>query len=140
MITNIRFRYSDPRFFAWPPDGKDLTIASEPEGVISNFPISGGDARTVLRFKDLGIAEVGWLRWSSDGRRLGFQGIEGGNSKLYIYHLDNAKLERFDGDAPWYWSPDNKWISYFANERVKTRPGGVIWELDVEETLAKLSK
>lgn len=41
---------------------------------------------------------------------------------------------------PWYWSSDNKWISYFANERVKTRPEGVIWELDVEESPAKISK
>jgi Tol biopolymer transport system component len=141
VITNIRFYYSDPRFFAWSPDGKDLTIASEPEGVISNFPISGGDARTVLRVKDLGIDQVGCLRWSSDGRLLGFQGTEGGKRKLYIYHLDNAKLDRFAGSTtPWYWSPDNKWISYFADENVKTRPEGVLWELDVEEALAKLDK
>lgn len=100
VIANIRFRYSDPRFYVWSPDGKELTIASEPEGVISNFPISGGDPRTLLRVKDMGIDRIGWLRWSPDGRRLGFQGTEGGSSKLYIYHLDNAKLERFDGDAP----------------------------------------
>jgi Tol biopolymer transport system component len=97
--------------------------------------MSGGDARTVLRVKDRRIDQVGWLRWSSDGRLLGFIGTEGGNQKLYIYHLDNARLDRLDGNSPWYWSPDNKWISYFANERVKTRPEGVIWELDVEEAL-----
>ena len=64
-----------------------------------------------------------------------------GGRKLYIYHLDNAKVDRFDGDAPWYWSPDNKWISYFAEDQsVKTRPEGVLWEMDVEEALAKLDK
>ena len=140
VITNIHFRYSDPRFYAWSPDGKALTIASEPEGIISSFPISGGDARTVLRVKDRGIDRVGRLRWSPDGRLLGFLGTEGGKDKLYIYHLDNAKLDRFDGcDTPWYWSPDNQWISYIAeDEEVKTRPEGVLWELDVEESLAKI--
>jgi Tol biopolymer transport system component len=140
VITDIRFRYTWPRFYVWSPDGKDLTIASEPEGIISNFPISGGDARTVLRPKDMGIDRVGWLRWSPDGRLLAFQGTEGGNQKLYVYHPDNDKLERFDGDAPWYWSPDNKWISYFSMETVKTRPEGILWEMDVEEALAKLAK
>jgi Tol biopolymer transport system component len=39
------------------------------------------------------------------------------------------------------WSPDGKWISYFSeDEEVKTRPEGVIWELDVEESLAKIAK
>jgi beta-lactamase regulating signal transducer with metallopeptidase domain/Tol biopolymer transport system component len=142
VIARMGFGYRDPRFFGWSPDGKELTIASEPEGVISSFPISGGDGRTVLRAKDKGIAHVGRLRWSPDGSLLGFIGTEGGKEKIYIYHLDNAKLDRFDGcDTPWYWSPDNKWISYFSeDEEVKTRPEGVIWELDIEEALTKLDK
>jgi beta-lactamase regulating signal transducer with metallopeptidase domain/Tol biopolymer transport system component len=141
VITDIRFRYDWPRFYAWSPDGKELTIASEPDGVISNFPISGGDARTVLRVKDMGIDRVGWLRWSPDGRLLAFQGgIEYPDQKLYVYHPDNAKLDRFDGDAPWYWSPDSKWISFFSEQTVKTRPEGVLWEMDVEEAITKLAK
>jgi len=137
--------YADPRFYAWSPDGKGLTIVSEREGIISHFPISGGDARTILRLKDIGIESAGWLRWSPDGRALGFQGTEGGTPKVYVYQPDNAKLERLDcgapGDvAPWYWSPDSKWISFFVEQAVKTRPEGVLWEMDVEETLAKLAK
>lgn len=58
-----------------------------------------------------------------------------------MYHLDKAKLDRFDGGTtPWYWSPDYKWVSYFSDENVKTRPEGVIWELDLEEALARLSQ
>jgi len=142
VITGIPFRYGDPQFFAWSPDGNELTIASEPEGTIFNIPISGGDARTVLRVKDKGITHVGRLRWSPDGRLLGFIGTEGGEEKIYIYHLNNSKLDRFDGcDTPWYWSPDNKWISFFSeDESVKTRPEGILWEMDIEEALAKLTR
>jgi len=129
-----------PRLYAWSPDGKELTIVSQKEGIISNFPISGGDARIVLRPGDMGISGVGWLRWSPDGRALGFHGSEGWNEKVYIYHPDNAKLERFDGEAPWYWSPDGKWISFFVEQPIKTRPVGIVWEMDVEEAITKLGK
>ena len=144
IITDIRFRYAWPRFYVWSPDGKELTIASEPEGVISNFPISGGDARTVVRLKDLGIDRAGWLRWSPDGRLLAFQASTGQKQTLYTYQPDRAKPDRLsDSDneiGPWYWSPDNKWISFFSPQTVKTRPEGILWEMDVEEALAKLAK
>jgi hypothetical protein len=90
--------------------------------------------KSVTKVPTLLVSMYSWLLLT--GRLLGFIGTEGGNQKLYIYHLDNARLDRLDGNSPWYWSPDNKWISYFANERVKTRPEGVIWELDVEEALS----
>jgi len=146
VITDVcPVGYTEPRFYAWSPDGKELTIASEREGIISNFPISGGDAKTIVRLKDLGIDSAGWLRWSPDGRALGFQGTEGGTPKVYVYQPDNAKLERLDcgapGDvAPWYWSRDGKWISFFAEQAVKTRPEGVLWEMDVAEAITKLAK
>jgi tricorn protease len=144
IITDIRFRYTWPRFYVWSPDGKELTIASEPEGVISNFPISGGDARTVVRLEDLGIDRVGWLRWSPDGRLLAFQASTGQKQTLYTYQADRAKPDRLsDSDSeigPWYWSPDSKWISFFSPQIVKTRPEGILWEMDVEEALAKLAK
>jgi beta-lactamase regulating signal transducer with metallopeptidase domain/Tol biopolymer transport system component len=132
------------RSYAWSPDGKELTIASENEGVISNFPISGGEAKTVLRVKNLGISRVGWLRWSPDGRLLAFQASVGQKQTLYTYQPDSAKPDRLadsNGEiGPWYWSPDSKWISFFSMETVKTRPEGVLWEMDVEKALAKLAK
>ncbi len=38
------------------------------------------------------------------------------------------------------WSPDSKWISYFAEEVVKVQPEGILWELAIDEALAKLAK
>jgi Tol biopolymer transport system component len=131
-------------FCAWSPDGKELTIVSESGGIISSLPISGGNARTVVRPKDMGIRAVGGLRWSPDGRALAFRGKEEGTSRanLYVYRPDSAKLERLDdnGYEGSYWSPDSKWISYLSGRDVKVRPEGVLWEMDVEEALAKLAK
>ena len=143
LIADLRFAAGSSRINTWSPDGRELTIASE--GVISNFSISGGDARTVLRPKDMGIDDVSWPRWSPDGRLLAFQD---GTPKLYVYRPDSAKPEPLSGSTsgnvigllPWSWSPDSKWISCFSMETVKTRPEGVLWEMDVEEALTKLAK
>ena len=129
---------------AWSPDGKELTILSKSGEVISSFPISGGNARTVLRPKNTGIDNVRCLRWSPDGRFLAFEGgIGRSDQKLYVYHPDSAKLEPFDCDEQtrfWYWSPNSKWISFASQPVIKTRPEGILWEMDVEEALAKVAK
>ena len=147
VIADLPFATGSSRINTWSPDSKELTIASE--GVISSFPISGGDARTMVRPKDMGIDDVSWPRWSPDGRLLAFQGgTPYGSQKLYTYRPDSAKPELLSGSDsggeillfPWSWSPDNKWISYFSMETVKTRPEGVLWEMDVEEALANLAK
>jgi Tol biopolymer transport system component len=132
-----------PGRWTWFPDGKELTAVSEDEGIIANFPIAGGDRRRVVPLKDLGIAQVSWLRWSPDGRFLAFQGGAGRmDMKLYVYQPDDAKLQRLADEnvAPFYWSPDSRWISFFSTQPVKTRPEGVLWEMDVEEALAQLAK
>jgi beta-lactamase regulating signal transducer with metallopeptidase domain/Tol biopolymer transport system component len=128
--------------YGWFPNGKEVTVACEEDGIIANFPITGGGPRIVARLKDLGMERVSWVRWSPDGHLLAFEGGTGRRDmKLYVYQPDNAKLQRLsDAVAPFYWSPDNKWISFFSAQIVKTRPEGVLWEMDVEEALAKLAK
>ncbi len=37
-------------------------------------------------------------------------------------------------------SPASKRICYFSGQSVNTRPEGVLWEMDVEEALARLEK
>jgi len=142
VIADLPYGAGSSGINTWSPDGKELTIVSE--GVISNFPIAGGDARTLLRPKDAGIADVSYLQWSPDGRLLAFRGgTPYGSQKLYTYRPDNAKPEPLSGNEilwDWCWSPDSTWISYFSMQTVKTRPEGVLWEMDVEEALAKLVK
>ncbi|MHC1769647.1 MAG: M56 family metallopeptidase [Verrucomicrobiia bacterium] len=142
LITSIPVVCSGPRFFAWSPDGKELTIASGPDGAISNFPVlSGEPPRTVLRFEDLGLSAADWLRWSPTGRLLAFLAPDSAfGHTLEIYHPGTGKIEHCEGYQPWYWSPDDRWISYFTeDESVKTRAESVIWELDIEKALVAIS-
>jgi len=129
---------------AWSPNGKELTVVCESEGelAIVNCPIDGGAPRILARLKDLGLKGIAWPRWSPDGRLLAFQGHSPTDAKFYIYHVDDASLQPLSDDyvPPFYWSPDGKWICYYTQETVKTRPEGVIWEVDVDEAVAKLSK
>jgi len=43
-------------------------------------------------------------------------------------------------EEPYFWSPDSKWISQGRRQVEKTRPEGVLWEMDVGEAVAKLAK
>ncbi len=38
------------------------------------------------------------------------------------------------------WSPDSRWVCIQDCRDVKTRPAGVLWELNLEEVLAKLDR
>jgi len=131
-----------PGRYAWSPDGTEVTVVSDDDEVIANFPISGGERRTLVRLNDLGLKRACVLRWSPDGCFLAFDGgTEYGDMKLYVYQADNAKLQRLTDEGAFaHWSPDSKWISYFSWQAVKTRPEAILWELDVDEAVAKLAK
>jgi len=130
-----------PARYAWSPDGTEVTVVSDDDEVIANFPVAGGERRTLVRLNDLGLKRACVLRWSPDGCFLAFDGgTEYGDMKLYVYQADNSKLQRLTDEGAFaHWSPDSKWISYFSWQAVKTRPEAILWELDVEEALAKLA-
>lgn len=96
-----------------------------------------------MNLTDLDKDEASWLRWSPDGKTLAFQATKGRlTGQGYLFHSqdgDITKLLDEPGDLG-FWSPDGKWISYGMEIRVKTRPEGVLWEMDVEDALAKLAK
>ncbi|MBN1362285.1 MAG: PD40 domain-containing protein [Sedimentisphaerales bacterium] len=127
--------------WAWFPGGKKLAIVCSEEGVIAEFAIAGGDRRTLVRLKDLEMEHASWLRWSPDGRLLAFQGRSSTDTKFYVYQVDDARLQRLSDEyvPPCYWSPDGKWICYYTQETVKTRPEGIVWEMDVDEAVTRLA-
>lgn len=112
------------RTHTWSPNGKALTIASA--GVICEFPIAGGAARTVLRPKDAGIRSLCGLKWSPDGHRLAFHGVSVNPTwfwQVYVYRPDDVQPELFGVSGafnfysgPCSWSSDNKWLSFFVDE------------------------
>jgi Tol biopolymer transport system component len=132
---------------AWSPDGKE--IVAESEGMILAIPIDGGKSRQILDLKEQGIVDgARGLCWLQDGKHLAFiskkMGL-GEPTRIFVVPSEGGKVIELasddDGWKDWiYASPDGKWISYNAEDYVKTRPEGTIWEVDVEQLLRGLKK
>ena len=108
--------------------------------------VADGQSQPLVNVKEVGEKdEVSGLQWSPDGKTLAFKatikakGEEG--SGVFLFHSQDGRITKIAGDVQFYsWSPDSKWISTGGLRVVKTRPEGVLWEMDVEEALAKLTK
>jgi beta-lactamase regulating signal transducer with metallopeptidase domain/Tol biopolymer transport system component len=126
--------------FGWSPDSKEVVVAFD--GTISGFPVTGGSARVIVRLQDAGYESASWFGWSPDGQHLAFYaGKRGEASRLCLFSPSTGKVEKLenspDAVEDFLWSPDSKMICCTAEEAVKTRPAGVIRELDVAEALQK---
>lgn len=143
-ILNSSTVHGFPRW-SWSPDSQSLTIALE--GAISQFPISNGEAREILKLKDLGYGGASWLAWSSDGRKLLFYatGSPTASNALFLWEPQNAKARKVDVNGlsaagNWlYLSADSQQIGYSCQETTKTRPAGVLSRLDIGEVLKRIA-
>ena len=130
----------DKRQYTWSPDSKELAFVSK--GIISAISIADGIRRQILDPKELGMDEVGWLRWSPDGQYLAFLSDW---SQIWLVPAEGGAVTELAVDDPGekyglFWSPDGRWISYQAEEFIKIRPEGEIWEVNVSELLGITQK
>jgi len=95
-----------------------------------------------VSLRDVGKNAASGLRWSPDGKNLAFSGEKRPEPRqLFVFHSQDGHITKIlDEGECHFWSPDGKWISYAMEKRFKTRPEGVLWEMNVEEALAKLAK
>ena len=128
---------------AWSPDGKALTVAKL-DGHISSISISDGQSRPLANVNDIGTRFATGLQWSPDGKTLAFKAQkkgEAGQAQVFLFHTQDGRITKItDESIDYFWSPDSKWISYRGWGFAKTRPEGVLWEMDVEEAVAKLAR
>lgn len=110
--------------------------------MIFAFPIDGGKARKILDLKEQGLVDGAFgLSWLPDGKLVFVSKNEGkGPTRIFKAPAKGGKVvELASDDADWkngtFPSPDGKWISYYTEGTVKTRPEGSIWEVNVEALL-----
>jgi beta-lactamase regulating signal transducer with metallopeptidase domain/Tol biopolymer transport system component len=137
ILTTPKGQFSS---FGWSSDSKEIAVACD--GTISGFPITGSNARVIVRLQDAGYEGVSWLGWSPDGQYLAFYAEKKGEaSRLCLFAPDTGKITTLENspESAWSfaWSPDSKMICCTAVEAEKTRPAGVIRELDVAEAAQK---
>jgi Tol biopolymer transport system component len=129
--------------WCWAPDGKSLTVISDKK--MSNILLDGGKAREILDLEGKGFTGRFWeLTWLPDGKRVAFLGEQvkskGNSTQIYLASPETGEItELAADDKSWkdgfFLSPDGKWISYYTDEFIKTRPSGTIWEVKVEDLI-----
>lgn len=127
----------------WSPDGKAVTVASGMK--LLNMPIDGGKPREILDLSDKGFTERVWgLTWLPDGQHIAFMGetekAKGTSTLIYIASVETGEIvELASDDKGWkdgfFLSPDGKWISYYTDEFIKTRPASTIWEVKLADLI-----
>ena len=127
----------------WSPDGKAVTAVSDKK--MLNIQLDGGKPREILDLGGRGYTERFWgLNWLSDGKRIAFMAEpekdKGNNSLICIASIDTGKItELATDDKGWkdgfFLSPDGKWVSYYTDDFIKTRPTSTIWEVKVEDLI-----
>jgi hypothetical protein len=89
------------------------------------FVIPGGTAsHAITRFlvdvPDMPVAEA--VSISPDGRLLAYTASDGGSTALFVRPLNREagqKLPGTEGAGRLFWSPDSRWIAFFAGGRLK---------------------
>ena len=111
--------------------------------MISSVSVSDGSSEPLVKLEEIGKDIASGLRWSPDGKSLAFAARKAREpSQLFLFRSQDGHITKIldEEGGYFFWSPDGRWISYQIEQRIKTRPEGVLWEMDVEEALAKLSK
>ena len=127
----------------WSPDGKAVTVVSDKK--LLNMPVDGGKPREILGLTAKGSTEQVWdLTWLPDGKRIAFaaepEKARGTSSLICVASIGTGEtVELASDDTGWkdgfFLSPDGKWISYYTDQFIKTRPASTIWEVKLEDLI-----
>jgi Tol biopolymer transport system component len=127
----------------WAPDGKAVTVVSNNK--LLNVPLDGGKPREILDLGGRGFTERFWgLTWLPDGKRIAFMAepvkARGESTLICVASVETGAITELAGDDKgwkdgFFLSPDGKWISYYSDDFVKSRPSSTIWEVRVADLI-----
>jgi Tol biopolymer transport system component len=128
--------------FCWSPDGKTVTVASNNKKLL-HVQLDGSKPREILDLSGKGFTERFWgLTWLPDGKRIAFiaepEAARGTSSLICVASVKTGEIvELMSDDKSWkddlFVSPDGKWISYYTDQFIKTRPTSTFWEVQVAD-------
>jgi Tol biopolymer transport system component len=125
----------------WALDGKAVTVVSGKKFL--NIPLDAGKPKEILDLGGKGFTDRFWnLTYLPDGNRIAFMAEpEKGRGTSTLICVASVKtgeiVELASDDKGWkdgfFLSPDGKWVSYYTDEFVKTRPASTFWEVRLED-------
>lgn len=116
-ITNNNVRDKQPKFTR---DGKFIGFTTIVNGVQKYAKVSVKDVLSSMEDIEVSIYDnenIGYIDYSSDGKKIAYHGKESGTPEVYISDLelkDIKKISTPDNYTNWVpvFSPDNKWIAF----------------------------
>jgi len=108
---------------AWDADGNRFAFGAIVTGQPALQIVKGSNGDLLKQIKFSALGEIFNPTWSPDGKKIAFSSQVGGVTDLFVYDLDNAKLQRLTDD-PYAdlepaWSPDGSEIA-FVTDRFTT--------------------
>ena len=101
-----------------------VTLVAAAMGVLAFVVPSTTGAKEETRFMvavpDMPVAEA--VSISPDGRLVAYAGAEGGSTAVFVRPISSevpSKLAGTEGAGRLFWSPDSKWIGFFADGQLK---------------------
>lgn len=131
---------------AWSPDEEKLAVLAERKLLIFKMP--GGESYQVGELLDPRWDACYGMRWSPDGRKIALSMTSNQKSSdqrsIFTVTVPEGKWKELTGKPGTHyflsWSPDGKWISYDSEEFVKTRPEGILWEVEIDAFLKRMAR
>jgi Tol biopolymer transport system component len=125
----------------WSPDGKAVTAVSGMK--LLSIPLDGKKPKEILDLSGKGFTERLWgPTWLPDGKHIAFvaepEKDRGNSSLILIASVGTGEIvELASDDKGWkdgfFLSPDGKWISYYTDQFIKTRPASTFWEVQLAD-------
>jgi len=134
--------------WAWSPSGDRLAVLADQKLLI--FPIPDGEYYQLGKLLDPNWNEYHDMKWSPDGREIALIMLPKLNSSteditsLFTVSVPEGTWTKLTGRSgtsySLSWSPDGKWIAYDLEDFIKTRPEGILWEVEIDAYLKKMDQ
>lgn len=111
----------------WSPDGSKFAHVIVKNGRNQIMVVDVNRPRRPREISIRNIPSISNPTWSPDGKYLVFSGLKDGIGNLFLYNMENNRVEQLTNDRYSYihtqWSPDGKYLTFATDRKTVETPG-----------------